>query len=589
MADRQIGKSANRPIGVDRARAFVVIATAFTGGLAEAQTPPNGPVGGVHHFEAILLGLSQQDHEQNAAYAITNRGIVVGRVKDGGIPRAFMYSLRDRTVDLGLGLGSFQLLPTSGSGGAVAYAANDAGVIAGAVGSADNASYDAVRPSERAAIWRANASIGVSVAVVAPPSTPEFLPYYLGGYGRFRSLAAGATPWAGGAFRSAVNCSWSPFSSQRTAAPAVRLQPLGPSAGDYQWEIPDSARAEARAISPLAIQLGGVLENCPSWDEPRARGWMIGESTTLLGFTRHFDPDPSSETLGTTTIDAVLDDGSAAGFGFDAWSTGHELAAYWRPGANAIGGILPPTDISGHGLKGSRAYGMASTADWDCGLEPGRFVVGRYRPVTAARGRIWFRPDSMGADWSSDSWTYRDANDMMSPIQSSVGLIVVKELFGVNGRGDMVGGATVTTESGSRTVPVVLRAVPTRCVGDLDHDGTIGAPDLAILLGNWCPSGGVGCEPLADLNIDGVVGSQDLALILNNWDSTCSCAALDDASEVPEMLAFGARASLDFSIQYVGLVDVPTYQQWTAQVPPELRALFDQVIWSVAKEGGIDP
>jgi hypothetical protein len=104
-----------------------------------------------------------------------------------------------------------------------------------------------------------------------------------------------------------------------------------------------------------------------------------------------------------------------------------------------------------------------------------------------------------------------------------------------------------------------------------------------------CPSGGVGCEPLADLNIDGVVGSQDLALILNNWDSTCSCAALDDASEVPEMLAFGARASLDFSIQYVGLVDVPTYQQWTAQVPPELRALFDQVIWSVAKEGGIDP
>jgi hypothetical protein len=40
---------------------------------------------------------------------------------------------------------------------------------------------------------------------------------------------------------------------------------------------------------------------------------------------------------------------------------------------------------------------------------------------------------------------------------------------------------------------------------------------------------------------------------------------------------------------YVGLVDVPTYQQWTAQVPPELRALFDQVIWSVAKEGGIDP
>ncbi len=50
----------------------------------------------------------------------------------------------------------------------------------------------------------------------------------------------------------------------------------------------------------------------------------------------------------------------------------------------------------------------------------------------------------------------------------------------------------------------------------------------------------------------------------------------------------GARASLDFSIQYVGLVDVATYREWAAQVPQELRELFDRVIWSVANEGGID-
>jgi hypothetical protein len=77
-------------------------------------------------------------------------------------------------------------------------------------------------------------------------------------------------------------------------------------------------------------------------------------------------------------------------------------------------------------------------------------------------------------------------------------------------------------------------------------------------------------------------------LLLNNWDSTCSCAALGDASEVPAVLAYGARASLDFSIQYVGLVDLPTYKQWAAQVPPELREIFDSVIWSVANEGGIE-
>ncbi len=584
MASRQIGKSAN---GVDRVWAFVVMAAAFRGGLAEAQSPPDGPVGGVHHFEAILLGLSQQDHEANAAYGITDHGVVVGRVKDGGVPRAFVYALRDRTDDLGLGLGSFQLLPTSGSGGAVAYAANDAGVIVGAVGSGDLARFDLSSESERAAAWRLAQSAGTSVSVISPPFTPDFLTYSQGGYGRFRSVASGASPWAGGSFRTSVNCGWSPFSPQRTAATAVRLQPSGPGTADYRWELPDSARAEVRAISSAAVALGGVLENCPTWTKS-ARGWTLGDSSDLIGLARHFDPDSSSETTGETLIDAVLDDGTAVGFGLDSWSSGHELALFWRPSVDAVGDILPPENVSGHGLKGSRAYGVASTAGWSCGLESGRFAVGRYRPEFAARGRVWFRPDSMGSNWSTDSWTYRDVNDLISPIQSAVGSIVVTELFGVNRRGDMAGAATVSTPFGSRTVPIVLRAVPMRCVGDLNHDGIIGAPDLAILLGNWCATGGVGCVSMADLNIDGVVGSQDLALLLNNWDSTCSCAALGDASEVPAVLAYGARASLDFSIQYVGLVDLPTYKHWAAQVPPELREVFDSVIWSVANEGGIE-
>ena len=49
--------------------------------------------------------------------------------------------------------------------------------------------------------------------------------------------------------------------------------------------------------------------------------------------------------------------------------------------------------------------------------------------------------------------------------------------------------------------------------GDLDGDGSIGAADLAILLGNWgscerCP---------ADLDGDGTVGPADLAILLGNW------------------------------------------------------------------------
>jgi agmatine deiminase len=53
-------------------------------------------------------------------------------------------------------------------------------------------------------------------------------------------------------------------------------------------------------------------------------------------------------------------------------------------------------------------------------------------------------------------------------------------------------------------------------LGDLDHDGSVGAADLAILLGSWgpCPPEG-GCP--ADLNGDGVVDATDLAMLLGNW------------------------------------------------------------------------
>ena len=51
------------------------------------------------------------------------------------------------------------------------------------------------------------------------------------------------------------------------------------------------------------------------------------------------------------------------------------------------------------------------------------------------------------------------------------------------------------------------------CPADLNGDGDIGAPDLAILLGAWGP---VGPHP-ADFNGDGTVGAWDLAWLLGLW------------------------------------------------------------------------
>lgn len=54
------------------------------------------------------------------------------------------------------------------------------------------------------------------------------------------------------------------------------------------------------------------------------------------------------------------------------------------------------------------------------------------------------------------------------------------------------------------------------CVGDLDQNGAVEAPDLSLLLMNWGSSGGI-----ADLNRSGVVDAADLVMLLSRWGS-CS-------------------------------------------------------------------
>jgi hypothetical protein len=48
-------------------------------------------------------------------------------------------------------------------------------------------------------------------------------------------------------------------------------------------------------------------------------------------------------------------------------------------------------------------------------------------------------------------------------------------------------------------------------LGDLDCDGTIGGPDLAILLGGWGRSGA------GDLDGSGAVDAPDIGILLGEW------------------------------------------------------------------------
>lgn len=71
-----------------------------------------------------------------------------------------------------------------------------------------------------------------------------------------------------------------------------------------------------------------------------------------------------------------------------------------------------------------------------------------------------------------------------------------------NGNWSYTGVVIITGTSDSPQMP-----------GDLNGDGTVGAEDLAILLGSWGPCDG--CP--ADLNGDGIVDAFDLAQLLGNW------------------------------------------------------------------------
>lgn len=63
-------------------------------------------------------------------------------------------------------------------------------------------------------------------------------------------------------------------------------------------------------------------------------------------------------------------------------------------------------------------------------------------------------------------------------------------------------------------IGAVLENPPAPGVGDINVDGFVGAPDLAMLLSSWGPAPAF---IRADLNADCVVDSQDITILLSSW------------------------------------------------------------------------
>ena len=507
---------------------------------------------GIHHYELLVLtNPAQENSPENAAFEVTDCGLVAGRHTEGGVTKGFVWLSRDL-----YGHPSHTMLNLSYPGfpGCEAYDLSDDGFVVGILG---NSTSLLGGPMTRGAVW--NLSAGLQPTAVPPPpgwpsSGSSFLqaistnpPHSVVGWAQSPSLCFGGTP------RKIAMQFWPATNTYVAAEPAM--------APTTAFGVSESSTL----VVGNQTQCNGTGSTCTS--ESLSLLWRA-EGTALVSSDR--SPPPSAQySLETSELRAVVDDGVGAGFMFDVFNIMlgcEQRAVAWRNLATTTDAVvLPPT-------FGASSSLLADDLEksWD-GL--GHFGVGIIADETSStHGVLWHHATT--AEWNSLSWTWLDINAAISPLHGAE----VLRLRGVNRYGDCVGTALIGTQHG----PVFLRAV--RCVGDLDHSGVVGAEDLAILLNSWeC---GLPCEASADLNIDGAINALDLSTLLNQWGGCLhqrpACANV--AVDVPEQYRIEAREKLDFSLQYVGLSDLLTYRTWTETVPAPLREIVDQAIWRILKD-----
>ena len=606
------------------ALATTVSAQAFAQGL-----------GGIHHYELVVLGPAAPD-AANVAWEVTDCGLVVGQIlRDPGglVPRrlqAFAYSTRTLP---GLPAGAVLFLP----GGSTAMApwhsaardANDQGWIVG-----DLRVEESEEPGlgSIGAAWHIHPDGNVLVQLVDPPMGVGFRDYAAGGFGWLSSLSDGELPWAAGNFSLNQNCFGGGTGLARESIVAVRLSgDTGPAEFRLLCENCPSAastepgRVHASGISRGATWLCGSRETCgyemycglalglaaQSWFAPHG-ACQECSGALACAWCRTPNPNDQDRFLGAAHQFSILEDGAAVGFVADHWIDGAGAgigcsgrAYVWDPVAEcgelecdpanppASLGVVLPT-IATVPIIHSRAVDLEKTAFAAQGVAPGFFAVGRVETAepdgtTAVTAYLWFGQGGVAASVLGATWAAMPADDAYSPIVPGYSQCNVVALCGVNRRGDAVGKAKLQPVSplvAPQDAAVLLRAVPIACVGDLNHDGEVGAPDLAMMLGTYCGPGSAGCDPVADLDLNGAVGATDLAALLSNWGPTpCDGPCEPDATPVPALLALNAQMSVESAMYLVGLHDIEGYRAWAPTVPAELRAIVDEAVWNLSKEG----
>ncbi|MEY3142746.1 MAG: hypothetical protein RLY21_1239 [Planctomycetota bacterium] len=214
----------------------------------------------------------------------------------------------------------------------------------------------------------------------------------------------------------------------------------------------------------------------------------------------------------------------------------------WRQGAvwvrNAQGTYVQ-TNLSAGAIKMSEAGVVSGNGQWVYGIGRSNYAsAGVYRwsqatgvqplgnsPVPGATGYpvaanadgtkvlCFFGP--MGAA-GSYLWTQENGYVPVSALAVQAGVTIppgwqLNMVLGMSEDAQTIVG-TAFGPNGTSPFVLDLRATAQPCPADLDGNGEVGAPDLALLLGAWDTFGGA-----ADLNGDGAVGAPDLAVMLGAW------------------------------------------------------------------------
>lgn len=293
--------------------------------------------------------------------------------------------------------------------------------------------------------------------------------------------------------------------------------PLTPiSENQYGGTLPAVSCYETISFYFTAQMNGGLTFSDPSTAPGVTYGVMAATGTELLlsdtlegdvstwsvvnggpissGEWEHVDP------IGT--VSPV--DGSLAAPQDDATPAG-SMAFVTENGA--VGGAASASDVDG-----GPTYLLSPTIDLqgvDAIISYSRWVYSAFgihdsltTYVSNNGGTTWVTVDTStatGSAWESFSFL---ASAYVEPTSN------VRVRFGIS---DLDGSLTEAGIDDFKVETIICEGTP--CPADLNGGGSVGAEDLALLLGAWGPNAG---HP-ADLNGNGTVGAEDLALLLGAW------------------------------------------------------------------------